>query len=484
MVNQSTLPTLFRAISNFEIEEDLKSLHQPLMESLQMLVATFLQSAVTPLETYRFEQEIEKSVREFARSVLEWSYGALETEDIQDMPGAIKYRDHSYRRMQNKTNHSQILTLFGTIYLIRATYRRGRAGKVIAPLEKSLGIESGASPAALELVGKQMAIAGASQQRAKEAIEARSGAKIGHEKIRTIVKSLASSMEEHRQDCQLKQLQSWIDQVHSTGEKAVLSVSRDGVCICIAPVGYYEVASVATLSVFSQGERVGTVYLAAAPEENQTTLSKNLTALLTEVIRSHGDQLERIAYVSDAGKVETAYWRNVLSKFYVDGVRIPMERTLDYYHASLRLTTIADSFKLSAKAREKWLKSARSRLKEEGGLGRVLRSISKMVELHGIKKSKLKEFNKATKYLRKYRRFMAYADKKARGLPIGSGIVESACKQIVSERMKLSGMRWKPAGMKDVMTLRSILLSQTWDATFHRKLLSNSPVEIVYANAA
>ena len=484
MVNQFTLPTLFRAISNVEIEADLESLHNPFIESLQILAANFLQSEVTPVATHRFEQDIEKTVREFARSVVERCYGALEPEDVESMPGSVKYRDHSYRRMRDKTKHSQILTLFGIIQLIRATYRRGRAGKVIAPLEKSLGIECGASPAALELVGKQMAIAGASQQRAKEAIESRSGAKIGHEKIRSIVKTLASSMEEHRQVCQLKQLQSWIDQVHSTGEKAVLSVSRDGVCICIAPVGYYEVASVATLSVFSQGERIGTVYLAAAPEENQTTLSQNLTALLREIIRSHGDQLKRIAYVSDAGKVETAYWRNVLSKFYVDRVRIPMERTLDYYHASLRLTTIADCFKLSKNVREKWLKSNRSRLKEEGGLGRVMRSISKMAELYGIKKSELKEFKKATKYLRKYRRFMNYAEKRARGLPIGSGIVESACKQIVSERMKLSGMRWKPAGMQDVMTLRSILLSQTWDATFHRKLLSNSPVEILYANAA
>ena len=63
----------------------------------------------------------------------------------------------------------------------------------------------------------------------------------------------------------------------------------------------------ATLSVFSQGERIGTVYLAAAPEEDQATLSQNLTALLTEVIRSHGGQLEWIAYVSDAGKVEMVY---------------------------------------------------------------------------------------------------------------------------------------------------------------------------------
>ena len=484
MVNQFTLPTLFRAISDVQIEAGLGALHGPFMELMQIFAAKFLQSDVTPVAAHRFEHDIERTVREFARSVVEWCYGALEPEDVESMPATIKYRDNSYRRMRSKTKHGSILTLFGNIELIRATYRRGRKGKVIAPLEASLGIGCGASPAAQELVGKQMAIAGASQQRASEAIEARSNARIGHEKIRKITKTLAGDMEEHRQECQLLQLQTWIDQVHSAGEKAVLSVSRDGVCICIAPIGYYEVASVATLSVFSQGERIGTVYLAAAPEENQTTLSKQLTALLTEVIRSHGDQLERIAYVSDAGKVETAYWRNVLSKFYVDGVRIPMERTLDYYHASLRLTTIADGFKLTASDREKWLKSNRSRLKEEGGLGRVMRSISKMAELYGVKKSKLTEYNKAIKYLRKYRRFMDYADKQARGLPIGSGIVESACKQIVSERMKLSGMRWKPAGMQDVMTLRSILLSQTWDATFHQKLLSSSPVEVLYVNAA
>ena len=124
MVNQSTLPTLFRAISDFEIEADLKTLHKPLMESLQILVA----------------QDIEKTVREFARSVVEWCYGALETEDVEAMPGSVKYRDNSYRRMRDKTKHSQILTLFGIIRLIRATYRRGSAGKVIAPLEKSLGV--------------------------------------------------------------------------------------------------------------------------------------------------------------------------------------------------------------------------------------------------------------------------------------------------------------------------------------------------------
>jgi hypothetical protein len=480
MADQCTLPSLVRAISNGEIEKGLTEASMALMESLQCIAQGFLQQAVSPVTTHRFEADLNETVREFARSFLQWCFGALETKEIQDMPGAIKYRSNSYRRMATKTRHDKILTLFGNIQLTRATYRRGRKGKVMSPLEAALGIQWGASPAAQGLVGKQMALAGSSQQRSVEAIESRAGVKIGHEKVRRIVRGLAESMEEHRQDCQLEQLQKWIDEVQSKGEKAVLSVSRDGVCICIAPVGYFEVSAVATLTVFSNGKRMGTVYLATAPEENQTKLSEQLTSLLREVILSHGERLERIAYVSDAGKVETAYWRNVLSRLFVDGVRISIERTLDYYHASLRLTTISECLKLSRTVRERWLKAVRTLLKDDGGWGRAMRSISKMKEVYGIRKCGIAEFNKAVNYLRKHRRFMCYADKQARGLPIGSGIVESACKQIVSERMKLSGMRWKKDGMQDVMTLRSILLSQTWTANFNKSLLRNSPVEIQY----
>ena len=85
---RSTLPTLFLAISDFEIEADLKTLHKPLMESLQILVAKFLQSVVTPVATHRFEQD---------------------TEDVEAMSGSVKYRDNSYRPMRDKTKHSQIL---------------------------------------------------------------------------------------------------------------------------------------------------------------------------------------------------------------------------------------------------------------------------------------------------------------------------------------------------------------------------------------
>lgn len=40
---------------------------------------------------------------------------------------------------------------------------------------------------------------------------------------------------------------------------------------------------------------------------------------------------------------------------------------------------------------------------------------------------------------------MAYDEYKRAGLPIGSGLVEGACKFVVGKRFKGSGMRWKKA---------------------------------------
>ena len=263
-----------------------------------------------------------------------------------------------------------------------------------------------------------------------------------------------------------------------------LAISRDGVSLGIAPFGNFEMASVATLSVYADGKRSGTVYLAAAPEENQESLSRNFTSLLKAVIQSRGSKLSRIVYVSDAGKIETAYWKNVLRSLYVDGQRIKIDRIVDYYHASLRLTTIADSLLLTPTQRAKCLSRVRKLLLEPGGWGRVMRSIASMKEIYGLDPAKEDDFETAKRYLHRYRRFMNYADYRSHGSPIGSGIVESACKQIVTERLQLSGMRWTHAGAAQIMTLRSILLSQTWDATLRQSLIASTPVNILNAQKA
>lgn len=439
-------------------------------------VVDFVNGDVGPADAHQLESNVEKHVRELARSLTEWSFNSLEPKNVEAMPTRIEHLGDSYRKLKEKTPHSKILTRFGNITLNRAMYRRGSRGGTISPLETMLGIECGATPGAMDLVGRQVAAAGSSQGRTIEVIAERTGAKIGAEKVRNLSSHLTEIMELHREHCQVEQLAKWIDEAVKDGKEAILSVSRDGVSLGIAPFGNFEMASVATLSVYADGKRIGTIYLAAAPEENQASLTEKFTSLLKAIIRSHGSVLSRIVYVSDAGKVETAYWKNVLRCLFVDGKRVKIDRVVDYYHASLRLTTIADSLLLTAAQRKKWLSRVRKLLLEPGGWGRVMRSIASMIEIYGLDPAKANDFEIAKRYFHRYRRFMDYAEYRGNGFPIGSGIVESACKQIVSERLKLSGMRWAHAGAAQILTLRSILLSQTWTATFHRSLLKSPAV--------
>ena len=58
----------------------------------------------------------------------------------------------------------------------------------------------------------------------------------------------------------------------------------------------------------------------------------------------------------------------------------------------------------------------------------------------------------------------------ARGGPLGTGVVEGACRHRVPERLKQSGMRWTPAGAQAVLALRAVRITGHWEASgsFHR----------------
>ncbi len=59
---------------------------------------------------------------------------------------------------------------------------------------------------------------------------------------------------------------------------------------------------------------------------------------------------------------------------------------------------------------------------------------------------------------------MTYAAFRERGLPIGSGPVEAACKTLVKTRLCRSGMRWSRKGGQRILDLRTYVKSHRWDA--------------------
>lgn len=66
-------------------------------------------------------------------------------------------------------------------------------------------------------------------------------------------------------------------------------------------------------------------------------------------------------------------------------------------------------------------------------------------------------------YFRNNQRRMQYQALHEEGYPIGSGTIESGCKQLVQARMKAAGMRWSRPGAENMLALRAEYLSGRWD---------------------
>jgi hypothetical protein len=74
-------------------------------------------------------------------------------------------------------------------------------------------------------------------------------------------------------------------------------------------------------------------------------------------------------------------------------------------------------------------------------------------------------------YLKNQGRRLSYGRFRAAGYDIGSGRVESACKHVVANRMKRSGMIWSDTGAQEILSLRAAYLNGWWDQLWNAKPL-------------
>jgi hypothetical protein len=88
------------------------------------------------------------------------------------------------------------------------------------------------------------------------------------------------------------------------------------------------------------------------------------------------------------------------------------------------------------------------------------------------------EFRKAYHYIRRRTKLIQYHDYQALHLPLGSGVTEAACKTIVTQRLKLSGVRWMKQGAQTILNLRVVLLSGIWQPLYRRLLETHDAEEL------
>ena len=99
---------------------------------------------------------------------------------------------------------------------------------------------------------------------------------------------------------------------------------------------------------------------------------------------------------------------------------------------------------------------------EEDGADRVLRALR--YRRDRSRGTKRKTIVAQIKYLQNRKRdaLLSYKQLLDENLPVGSGVVEAACKTLASERLKRSGMSWGHEGVQAILTLRSLIQSNRW----------------------
>jgi hypothetical protein len=94
---------------------------------------------------------------------------------------------------------------------------------------------------------------------------------------------------------------------------------------------------------------------------------------------------------------------------------------------------------------------------QPGGADDVIAALSRLARKTCGKKNKRcrKLLNAELTSFTNQRERLDYAEYQARGLPIGSGMVEATCKALATQRLKRSGMSWRD-GKQAILTVRRL----------------------------
>ena len=165
-----------------------------------------------------------------------------------------------------------------------------------------------------------------------------------------------------------------------------------------------------------------------------------------------------VVWLSDGGR---GFWRVYRELFsgHAQGI-------LDFYHAAQNIWKGAKNWLdgRTSKARE-WFDKARHRLRY-GNASKVIDDLQEGLTQDNLPESALKEIGNVIKYLETHKEHIQYDRYKELDLPIGSGMVESACKWLIQQRFKCVGMRWSEDGFNNLLHLRLAWVNGTFEELF------------------
>jgi hypothetical protein len=349
---------------------------------------------------------------------------------------------------QERTVH----TLFGDIQVTRNYYHRPKDGTGRFPLDEALGLVDGYTPGLAALVCR--AAAEHSFGRAAESFQAYTGLQIDARQFPRLAAYVGPMAERFLRTGQ------------RSGEKVPphIYIATDGTGAPLRheelrgrkgrqPDGTAQTHEIKVGAIFTQHPVTGeapwrdldsTTYVATTQRAEPFG-----QMMLAEFRRRFPSPPRQIIYLADG-----AAWNWELQRiFFSEAIGI-----VDFYHAAQHVSKLVELVEdrhatSGRKRKRRWVK-----LLLRGRFDTFL-----MEARAAFPPKHREEGEKQLGYFERNRARMQYATFRARGYFIGSGVVEAACKTIVAQRLKQSGMHWSEQGLSHVLSLRTAILSRRYD---------------------
>jgi hypothetical protein len=166
-----------------------------------------------------------------------------------------------------------------------------------------------------------------------------------------------------------------------------------------------------------------------------------------------------VVFISDGGT-----WCNSVADMYFKEVR----RILDWYHLSEHIWQAGRVlYGPEEKVAKPWVNECLDHLHDDGGTG-LLRHLERSLAARSDPRQR-EALTDLLDYLRPRLPISDYPAYRVQGYIIGSGMMESTCKQVVGRRLKGAGMQWAEPGALAMTALVGLRINKAW-STFWQTL--------------
>jgi len=397
----------------------------------------------------------------------------IESYDLQEPILDINGQTFRWKMVSPKV----FLTPFGEIQVARSLYQADAGGKSYCPLDDFWGMKDEfATEDVREAVAFSMAHL--TDDETQQLFEKCAWFHPSATAIKNITDTIGNFVETHA-DTIMQTIQD-IQQLPQ--ETDVLVASMDGVNVLLREQGTqqgrpaqrpghnassskntaYKNAMAGAISCYAlpsepeeRPQRLQSCYTARMPQDGATTFKRQFEQEVLATQEKLPQGATKI-FLCDGHRAIWSYADN--NPMYDD-----YEKLIDFYHTTEHLSKAGEAlFGKSSDQGKVWYNKYRKKLLEDNdGAESVLRSM--IYYSQNLPKSRKESMEAERTFFMRNKDRMSYADFLARGLPIGSGPVEAACKSIVKTRLCRSGMRWSRQGGQRILHLRCFVKSNRWD---------------------